>query len=141
MPRACAHDVVGGAVENALCCEIKREVIELWRSKRVAIDAFFLIAIFIFNRNRAILGVRMHGLLTVLCVQRDVHDNSAATSPLTCSMRETLMRMRSVSKLAFLSVMDIHTYIPTQNEMRSRISCLALRRSAIIIVYIRGESE
>ena len=30
----------------------------------------------------------------------------------------------------------IHTYIPTQNEMRSRISCLALRRSAIIHVAI-----
>ena len=35
------------------------------------------------------------------------------------------------SKLAFLSVTDrhtyIHTYIQTQNEMRSRINCLALR--------------
>ena len=35
-------------------------------------------------------------------------------------------------KLAFLSVTYIHTYIQTQNEMRSRISCLALRHSAII---------
>ena len=26
MPRACAHYVVGGVVENASCCEIKREV-------------------------------------------------------------------------------------------------------------------
>ena len=43
-------------------------------------------------------------------------------TPLTCSMQETLMRVRSVPKLVFLSVTDIHTYIPAQNEMRSRIS-------------------
>ena len=39
MPRACAHDVVGGAVENASCCEMSCG--ELWRSEKVAIDAFF----------------------------------------------------------------------------------------------------
>ena len=42
------------------------------------------------------------------------------------------MRVRSVWKLAVLSVMDIHT---TQNNMRSRISNLVLRRSVIIILY------
>ena len=31
---------------------------------------------------------------------------------------------------------DGHTYIPTQNEMRSRISCLTLRRSAIIFMTV-----
>ena len=30
---------------------------------------------------------------------------------------------------------DGHTYIPTQNEMRSRISCLALRRSATKTIH------
>ena len=82
---------------------------------------------------------RLHaGLLTVLCVRShfDVDDNSAASSFVhalfTCKHagNSIVMRMRSVLKLAFLSVTGIHTYIPTQNEMRSRISCLALRRSA-----------
>ena len=62
----------------------------------------------------------------------DKHQHLLRARSFTCSMQETLrlMRMHSVSKLTFLSVMDVHTYIPTQNEMRSRISCLALRRSA-----------
>ena len=34
-------------------------------------------------------------------------------TPLTCSMQETIMRVRGVSKLAFLSVTDIQTYIHT----------------------------
>ena len=80
------------------------------------------------------------GLLTVLCVRShcDVHDNSAASSfahaPLH-ACKHAVIRVRNVLKLAFLSVTDIHTYIhthiPTQNEMRSRISCLALRHSEI----------
>ena len=54
------------------------------------------------------------------------------------SMQETVMRMRSVLKLAFLSVTYIHTYIHTDaNEMRSRISCLALRRSAMILYTLQ----
>ena len=71
--------------------------------------------LFIFSRNRGIHGVRMHGLPTVLlCVRRDVHDNSAATSfAHVCSMQagNTIMRVRSVSKLAFLSVTDTYTYL------------------------------
>ena len=39
-------------------------------------------------------------------------------------------------KLAFLSMTDTHTYIQTQNEMQSRISCLALRHSAIILFFL-----
>ena len=45
-------------------------------------------------------------------------------------VQETRMRMHSVWKLTFLSMTNVHTYIPTQNEMRSRISNLALRHSA-----------
>ena len=41
MPRACAHDVVGGAVENASCSEIKREVSYHGEAKELAIGAFF----------------------------------------------------------------------------------------------------
>ena len=40
------------------------------------------------------------------------------------------MRVHLIQKLAFLSMTRIHTYIQMQNEMRSRISCLTLRRSA-----------
>ena len=42
------------------------------------------------------------------------------------------MRVRSIRKLAFLSVTDIHTNISTQNDMQSKISNLALRLSANI---------
>ena len=37
----------------------------------------------------------------------------------------------------YLVVFNIHTYRQTQNEMRSRISCLVLRRSAIIQCHDR----
>ena len=65
-------------------------------------------------------------ILAVLC-WRD--NNNAAT----CA-RRTFSAPPPIEKLAFLSVTDIHTFIhtniPTQNEMWSRISCLALRCSA-----------
>ena len=122
MPRTCAHDVVGDAVKNASCCLDVSEAKE-W------LDAFFFdrylhvqskwshprrphawsssVPFFVFDRRNATTIVRPHPLCT----------------PLTCSMH-------SVPKFTFLSVTDIHTYIPTQNEMQSRISCLVLRRSA-----------
>ena len=80
---------------------------------------------------------KMRSRFSCLALRRSIfHDNSAASSfahaPLHASMQETVMCVHSIVKLAFLSVTGIHTYIPTQNKMRSRFSCLALRRSAII---------
>ena len=69
----------------------------------------------------------MHGLLNVHCVRRDVHDNSAAThAPYVQHAGNTNARAQCIE---ILSVTDIHTYIPTQNEI---ISCLALRHLAIM---------
>ena len=58
---------------------------------------------------------------------RSVHDNSAATS----FAHAPSMHARAQCTEISIPKRDGHTYIPTQNKMRSRISCLALRRSAI----------
>ena len=102
---------------------------ELWRSERVAIDAFF----FIFSQNKPSMASTCMVLLTILCIRRDVHDNSAATSfahaPYVQHAGNTDARAQCI-KIS-IPKRDGHTYIPTQNKMRSRISCLVLRCSAI----------
>ena len=51
------------------------------------------------------------------------------------TVRISELRVRGVHKIS-IPKRDRHTYIHTQNEIRSWISCLALRRSAIIRTYI-----
>ena len=59
----------------------------------------------------------------------------AAVTFLSVTQTHVILRLRVGREIiGFLSVTDtyIHTYIHTISEMRRRISCLALRRSAII---------
>ena len=123
MPHVYAHDVVGGAADNASCCLWRCQYEwpdargELCMAKRR--DAFFFDNVqskwshgsmafacwssycsFVFNRIATFTTiVRPHLLRTPLYMH--------------ASMQETVMRMGSVLKLAFLSVTDIHTYIHT----------------------------
>ena len=60
------------------------------------------------------------------CALWPADNNSAAM----CVRRTS--SARHIQKISILKC-DGHTYIQMQNEMRSRISCLALRRSAIIM--------
>ena len=91
-----------------------------------------------FSRNGAIHGVRMLVFLPFLC--SIFHDNSAASSfahaPLLACKHAGNSNARAQCTEISIPKRDghtyIHTYIPTQNEMRSRISCFALRRSAIM---------
>ena len=78
MPCACSHDVVGGALENGSCCciEFKREV--RYGEAKEWLDAFF--DCYLHLQLNSSHPWCPHGLLTVLGVQRDVHDNIAATS-------------------------------------------------------------
>ena len=57
-----------------------------------------------------------------------------AVTFLSVTLAHVILRLRVAREIiGFLSVTDtyIHTYIQTISEMRRRISCLALRRSAI----------
>ena len=57
----------------------------------------------------------------------------AAVTFLSVTLAHVILRLRVARKIiGFLSVTDtyIHTYIQTISEMRRRISCLALGRSA-----------
>ena len=65
---------------------------------------------------------------------------------LSVTLAHVILRLRVAREIiGFLSVTDtyihtyIHTYIQTISEMRRRISCLALRRSAII--YTLGQTS
>ena len=51
-----------------------------------------------------------------------------AVTFLSVTMAHVILRLRVAREIGFLSVTD--TYIQTISEMRRRISCLSLRRSA-----------
>ena len=62
----------------------------------------------------------------------------AAVTFLSVTLSHVILRLHVAREIiGFLSVTDtyIHTYIQTISEMRRRISCLALRRSAISFSY------
>ena len=61
---------------------------------KVAMDAFFFDRYLHFQSKEPSMA---HGLLTVLCVRRDIHDHSAGTS--APYMQQTLMHVHSVPKL------------------------------------------
>ena len=59
----------------------------------------------------------------------------AAVTFLSVKLAHVIIRLRVAREIiGFLSVTDtyVHTYIQTISEIRCRISCHALRRSAII---------
>ena len=96
-------------------CEFKREV--SYGKAKELLDTFF------FDRYLRLLSKSSRMVsLPFLVFNGSRHVRHAAC------MQETLLRVCGIPKLAFLSLTDIHTYILTQNEMRSRIGCLALRR-------------
>ena len=66
-------------------------------------------------------------VLEYLCTALWPADNNSAAM---CVRRTS--SARHIQKISILKC-DGHTYTQMQNEMRSRISCLALRRSAIIM--------
>ena len=130
MPRACAPSpVVGGAYYYTFkTLYANDENVETPESTSS------LIAPYIQSPSSLV------GLLSILQIDpsysstgtlRPVDNNSAAA----CARRTfSARRAQKISVPKRDGHTYIHTYIQTQNEMRSKISCLALRRSAIIII-------
>ena len=61
-------------------------------------------------------------------------NNSAATSFAHAPYMQHAVNSNACEVYTKINIpkRDGHTYIPMQNEMRSRISCLALKRSAVM---------
>ena len=133
MPRACAYDVLGGAIEDALCCCVKCEVSYVWRSERVArrLLLWSLSSCSIeMEPSMASACMVFFGTAFFLFDRSDVHDNSAATFFAHAPYMQHAGNTNARAQCTEISIpkRDGHTYIHTyRRKTRCEAGLAALR--------------